>query len=128
MLLPVQRPTRPLTRLMASRLTVCCRCAEIGFSGDEAERLLKDLLQLITFPSKSWGASKLLSAIYRTASKLELHAVCEAVHKWAPVLGHYAKAMTAAYKMRPSDEDRSTFTEHARLYVLKKAMLKPGSE
>jgi hypothetical protein len=49
------------------------------------------------------------------------------MQKWCAVLGHYAVAMTAAYKMRPQAVDRATFKEHARLYVLKKALLRPGS-
>jgi len=104
----------------------CTECAAIGVNGDEGERMLKDLYRLHLYPAKSWGASKLLTAIYETAKALELHQVCEQMQKWCAVLGHYAVAMTAAYKMRPQAVDRATFKEHARLYVLKKALLRPG--
>ena len=104
----------------------CKECSDIGVNGDEAEILLKDFRELHKFPSRSWRASKLLTAIYRTAEKLGLHAVTESLSDWAEVLGHYGEALTYAYKMKPTDADRSAFTEHARLYVLKKARLKPG--
>jgi hypothetical protein len=71
-------------------------------------------------------ASKLLTAIFMTADKLGLHSVTRELNGWCEVLGHYAEALTRAYIMRPTEADRSAFTEHARLYVLKKALLRPG--
>ena len=78
------------------------------------------------YPSQGWRASKLLTAIFRTSEALQLHSVTEQLGSWAQVLGHFGEAMKCAYKMRPTEAHRQTFNEHARLYVLKKALLKPG--
>jgi hypothetical protein len=104
----------------------CKECVDIGVSGVEAEKLLRDLRNLLKYPAQSWRASKLLTAIFMTADKLGLHSVTRELNGWCEVLGHYAEALTRAYIMRPTEADRSAFTEHARLYVLKKALLRPG--
>ena len=104
----------------------CKECVDIGVSGVEAEKLLWDLRNLLKYPAQSWRASKLLTAIFLTADKLGLHSVTRELNGWCEVLGHYAEALTRAYIMRPTEADRSAFTEHARLYVLKKALLRPG--
>jgi hypothetical protein len=65
-------------------------------------------------------------AVFLTAEKLNLHSVTQELDSWCRVLGHYSEALTRSYIMRPTKEDRSTFTEHARLYILKKALLRPG--
>jgi hypothetical protein len=104
----------------------CKECADVGLNGVEAEKLLLDFSLLLKFPAQAWKASKFLKAVFLTAEKLNLHSVTQELNSWCAVLGHYSEALTRAYIMRPTQEDRSTFTEHARLYVLKKALLRPG--
>lgn len=88
--------------------------------------MLDDFALLHKYPAQSWKASKLLIAILRTARAIGLNSLAQQIPLWADALGHFGVAMTAAYKMKPCEDDYVTFEREIKLYLVKKAQLVPG--
>lgn len=83
--------------------------------GEEVQSIFTDLLS---------GDSELIKAVTALYEAMGLQPEATKLTQWEVVLTHWAKAMQAAYKLRPTQEDRDIFREHSRFYVMRKANIR----
>ena len=91
---------------------------KVTFNGQEVRILIVDLLR--------GEQSLLLMAIADTFKALGLTEEDTHLSRWREVFGHWARAMHAGYKMRPSADDRRTFRAESKLYSSLKSAIRPG--
>ena len=92
---------------------------KVSFNGEEVRIIIADLCS---------GSSVLLEIITSTYQRLDGTPGEDVTHMaaWTTVMGHWARAMRAAYQLRATEEDRQVFREHVRLYVTRKGELHAG--
>lgn len=96
---------------------------KLQINGQEARTLIADLRT-----DEEEGGSVLLKAVSDTYAKLTKPPgpSTTKLGQWRIVLTHWALAMSAAYVMRATAEDRDNFRKHARFYAMEKSNICAG--
>ena len=97
---------------------------DFALNGGEVVMLYNDIRLGKQGTKPGEDCSAFLHAFYKVHASLGIDDTTAHLDDWAEVFMHWANAMHAAYKLKPTAADRDTFTQEVRWYVLKKAAVK----